>query len=87
MNVGDKVWIANKDDRTVSVGRGRVSALGGAGMFHLKPIPVDYVRVDLETVLVNTSLLVPVDIADQNTLDDALGSAVLWLRNLTFKID
>ena len=86
MNVGDKVYLANKDDRRVSIGRGRVSTVGGVRLFHHEPIPIEYVGVDLEIVLKNTPLLVPVHGVHQLTLDDVVGLVVLWLKTLMFKM-
>ncbi|KAG0573579.1 hypothetical protein KC19_VG190300 [Ceratodon purpureus] len=78
LNVGDKVWIAKKDDSKVSVGRGRVFVAGGFGLFHHKPIRLEYVRVDLEIVLENTPLLVPVHGADQVTFENYKGLLNLY---------
>ena len=59
-------------------------AKGGEGTFHCCPIPQHYVRVNVEAVMVNHPLMVPVEEAEQFNLSDALGSSVLWVKNLTF---
>ena len=85
LEVGDKVWLGNPANLKVRVGSGRVSSIGGNGQFHHRLIPTQYVRVNLESVEVNTALMVPVEEADQVNLVDAMGSSVLWSRELTFR--
>ena len=63
---------------------GTVMSFGGEGKFHNRSIPPQYVRVNLEKVDVNVPLLVPVEEADQTFLEDAIGSSVLWLKDLIF---
>ena len=82
--IGDKVWMAHIDHHEMEVGRGTVISLGGQGSFHNRPIPLEYVRINLEGVTVNVPLLVPVSEADQENLADAAGSSVLWLKQLTY---
>ena len=53
-------------------------------MFHGRPIAKKYLRVNLESVEVNVFLIVPVEDADQTKLEDAFGSLVLWLRDLSY---
>ena len=81
---GDKVWLADNLDLLLRVGAGTVLSVGGEGMFHNRPIPSRYLRVNLEEVIVDFPLMVPVEQADQANLSDALGSSVLWLKELVF---
>ena len=82
--IGDKVWMAHIDHHEMEVAKGTVISLGGQGAFHNRPIPQDYVRINLEGVTVNVPLLVPVIEAKQESLQDAAGSSVLWLKQLTY---
>lgn len=63
---------------------GIVMGLGGEGAFHNRPIPPQYVRVNLEDVMVDLPLMIPIEEAEQANLNDAVGSSVLWLKGLTF---
>ena len=85
VRVGDKVWLADALLRQGKVAFGTVMCLGGEGSFHNRPIPPNYVRVNLERVAVNLPLLIPVEEADQANLVDAVGSSVLWKKDLTFQ--
>ncbi|KAG0565563.1 hypothetical protein KC19_8G200000 [Ceratodon purpureus] len=85
LRVGDWVWLAEKADSKTLVATGQVSAIADGGMFHNRPIPIQYVRVNVESVAINVPLYVPVEDADQNTMTDALGSSVLWPKRLTFR--
>ena len=85
LKVGDWVHLADKVDPKTTVGTGQVCGLGDGGMFHNRPIPAQYVRVNVETVSVNVPLFVSVEFADQTNLQDAIGSSVLWPRGLTFR--
>ena len=67
----------------IRVATGVVIGMGGSGVFHNRPIPPKFVRVELKTVGVNVPLLVPVEEAEQENLNDAVGSSVLWLEHLT----
>ena len=78
------MWLADPLDPTTKVGDGTVQSVGGKGSFHGRPIPHQYVRVNLETVVVDLPLMVHVEDADQANLTDALGSSVLWFKGLTF---
>ena len=66
-----------------TVANGTIIALGGASVFHGKPIPLQYVRVTLDKVFVNQPLMVLVEEAEQVNLEDAIVSNVLWARKLT----
>ena len=66
------------------MGSGTVLLVGGQGLFHNRPIPPQYVRVMLENVEVNLPLMIPVEDADQASLNDAVGSSVLWFKGLVF---
>lgn len=81
--VGDRVWLGDRNDESIQVATGTVIGLGGQGVFHTRPIPEEYVRVNLEDVYKNTPLLFPVEDADQLNLEDARGSSVLWYTELT----
>ncbi|KAG0555026.1 hypothetical protein KC19_12G137900 [Ceratodon purpureus] len=83
--VGDWVRLADKADKNITVGTGQISGLGEGGMFHNRPIPFQHIRVNLDIVDVNVPLFVPVEEADQYTLEDAIGSCVLWPKELTFR--
>ena len=85
LRIGDWVWLAEKAESNILVATGQVSGLADGGMFHNRPIPKKYVRINVESVAVNVPLYVPVDEADQTTLTDALGSSVLWPTRLTFR--
>ena len=85
--VGDTVWLVDPGDKTAKVAKGRVQGLAGHGLFHTRPIPAGYVRVNLEQILVNIPLVFPVEAADQVNLEDARGSSVLWYAALTFLED
>jgi hypothetical protein len=78
------VWLADTLDPAACVATGTVLGLVGHGAFHNRPIPLQYVRVNVEEVLVNLPLMIPVEEADQANLNDARGSSVLWFRGLTF---
>lgn len=84
MRVGSQVWLADTLDPERRVASGRVLALGGEGLFHTRPIPPQYIRVNLEKVIEDLPLMVPVEEAEQANLSDALGSSVLWFKGLTF---
>ena len=71
------------EDGNIEVATGTVIGLGGQGVFHTRPIPEDYIRVDIEEVFKNIPLMFPVEDADQLNLDDARGSSVLWHVALT----
>lgn len=81
--VGDKVKLSNTLYPEITVASGTILGLGGAGVFHGRPIPPQYVRITLEKVHLNQPLMVPVEQADLVTLEDAVGSSVLWSRELT----
>ncbi|KAG0573347.1 hypothetical protein KC19_VG170400 [Ceratodon purpureus] len=83
--VGDWVRLADKSDVNITVGTGQASGLGDSGMFHNRPIPFQHIRVNINTVALNVPLCVPVEEAEQYTLEDAMGSSVLWPRRLTFR--
>ena len=85
--VGDKVWLGDTLDPESRVATGKVMSLGGQGMFHNRPVPSEYIRVNLESVMVNIPLMIPVDEADQSNLNDAIGSSVLWFKGLTFPLE
>ena len=85
VEVGDKVWLGDVAAPSKRVGTGRVSGLGGTGNFHNRPIPNNYVKVNLESVLVNVPLQIRVEEADQVNLKDALGSSVLWTKDCVFE--
>ena len=85
MLVGDWVCLADKSDKNITVGTGQISRLGEGGMFHNRPIPFQHIRVNIDTVDVNVPLFVLVEEADQYALEDAIGSCVLWSKELTFK--
>ena len=77
------MWLGDTLDPTTRVAAGKIAGLGGTGVFHHRPIPAEYVRVNLEEVFMNIPLMVPVQDADQVTLEDARGSSVLWFSGLT----
>ena len=81
--VGDRVRLSNTLYPEINVASETVMALWGAGVFHGKPIPPQYLRVTLEKVSLNQPLMVPVEQVEQVTLEDAMGSSVLWARELT----
>lgn len=85
VQVGDKVCLKGKVHAEATVAKGTIIGLGGSGVFHHRPIPPEYVRVNLSSVSANEPLLVPVEEAEQENLSDALGSSVLWLRELTIR--
>ena len=78
------MWIAETADPTTPVAIGVLIGHGGEGLFHCRPFPPHFVRINVEKVLIDTTLMVPVEEADQTNLSDALGTSVLWLRSLTF---
>ena len=80
------MWLADIRNLDREVGTGSIMTLRGHGSFQNRPIPHDYIRVTLETVTVNVPLVIPVTDAVQENLDDAKGSSVLWLKQLTFPI-
>ena len=82
--IGKKVWLADAPDRKRRVATGTVLEVGANGRFHNRPIPPQHVRINLEHVVMNIPLMVPVDEADQVLLADAMGSSVLWPKDLTF---
>ena len=84
ITVGDRVWLADIHNPKREVGIGTVMSVGGHGSFHNMHIPPDYIRITLEAVTVNVPLLVPVTNAEQENIDDAKGSSVLWLKRLTY---
>ena len=84
LQIGDKVKLSDPANPKAHVGSGRIAGFGGEGLFHNRPIPKKYLRINLESVEVNVPLIVPNEEADQSNLEDALGSSVLWLRDLTF---
>lgn len=79
--------MADTLDPSSRVAAGTVQSLGGHGLFHNRPIPAEYVRVNLEDVFVNIPLMIPVEDADQVNLEDARGSSVLWFGGLTIVQD
>ena len=83
IQIGDGVWLSGKVHAETKVANGTIIALGGSATFHHRPIPPEYVRVNLNSVSVNEPLLVLVEEAEQENLSDALGSSVLWLLDLT----
>ena len=85
LKIGDWVWLADKVDSRVLVASGQVSGLGNGGMFHNRPIPNQFARVNIDRVDVNMPLYVPVEEADQTFLKDAEGSSVLWPQSLTYR--
>lgn len=82
IQVGDKVILGGKVHAGTPIAKGTIIGLGGSGVFHHRPIPPEYIRVNLNAVSVNEPLLVPVEEAEQENLRDALGSSVLWLKEL-----
>ena len=74
---GDKVWLGDTVDAHVRVGRGTVMSLGGSGLFHNRPIPPEYVRVNLEEVLVDLPLMIPVEAAAANSHDTRFNSILI----------
>ena len=82
LQVGDKVRLANTLQLNREVAKGTVMEMGGQGLFHNRPISPQDVRVNLNSVLLNIPLLVPVEEADQVNIEDAVGSGVLWPRRL-----
>ena len=76
--------MADTLDRDARVATGTVIGLGGRGVFHNRSIPPKYVRVNVEEVFVDIPLMIPVEDAEQMTLNDARGSSVLWFKELTF---
>lgn len=84
MKAGDKVWLGDTVDPGIHVGAGTVLSTGGRGMFHNRPVPPEYVRINLEEVLVDLPLMIPVEEADMVNLSDAKGSSVLWFKGLVF---
>ena len=81
------MWLADTSHRVSRVATGSVNALGGSGVFHHRPIPPQFLCVDLHSVAVNAPLMVPVEEADEENLNDALGSSILWAKALTFLQD
>ena len=75
--------LMNTLDPKITVATGTIMSLGGTSVFHGKPIPTQYIRVTLEKVSLNQPLMVPVEDAEQVTLQDPIGSSVLWSRELT----
>ena len=85
VGVGDKVYLSDSRNPLDRVANGTVIGVGGSGsLFHNRPIPADYLRVNLHSVSVNVPLMVTVEDAEQTYLEDALGSSVLWLKSSTF---
>ena len=78
------MWLADPLDSNVRIGSGTVLSIGGAGLFHNRTIPPQYLRVNLEEVIVDLPLMIPVEEVDQLTLNDAIGSSVLWFKGLVF---
>lgn len=62
------------------VGSGKVTAIGGGTeVWHGKPIPEGYLRVDVTQIMApDISLMVPNPAADQWKVKDVLGSNTLW---------
>lgn len=87
LRLGDRVWLADPSNPKTRVANGNILGFGGNALFHGRLIPAQYVRVNLSSVQVNKPLMVPVEEADQEKLEDALGSSVLWPRKLTFMED
>ena len=77
------MWLGDRKNRSIRVATGTVIGLGGHGVFHTRPIPQDFVRVNIEEVIANIPLMCPVEDADQFNLEDERGSSVLWYAGLT----
>lgn len=62
------------------VASGKVTAIGGGTeVWHGKPIPGGYVRVDITHIMApDITLMVPLPAADQWKVKDVLGSNALW---------
>lgn len=60
-----------------------VMSMGGHEMFHSCSIAPKYVQVNIDEVLVNLPLMIPAEEDKYVTLNDALGSSVLWFQGLT----
>lgn len=84
LQVGDEVWLAHSENPETRVAMGTVVGIAGTGVFHCRPIPAKFVRVELKTVSSNVPLMIPVEEAEQENLNDAVGSSVLWSEDLTF---
>ena len=87
LRVGDRVWLGDRDDKNIKVATGTVIGLAGHGVFHTRPVPEDYVRINVEEIFKDIPLMYPVEAADQFNLEDARGSSVLWYAGLTSVIE
>ena len=52
-------------NQETAIAKGTVIALGGCGVFHHRPFPVEYAGVNLNSVSVKEPLMVSVEEAEQ----------------------